>query len=244
MRCDAAEADVLFFQDRFGESKRLALRCAESGSEDDPEQAAIRAQAQQRLGELVALEGDLEGALEWRRKSWIAEQAAGRGWRTRVMRLNVAEVLGVMGRTDEAVALCALVEEEARADRDEEHVQAARDDLAYARAVSGDFGGRAQIIARAALFEAMGDAYRLTRALIFRALLAAEEEDEAAVDRWAPRMLAAFRAMPHDEIGSTFAMRRVAARLEERGRFELAHEVDALLIARTERYRAGLAGQE
>lgn len=241
MRCDAVEADVLFYLDRFAESQHLAKRCATAGSDDDPEQAAVRAQALQRLGELAAVRGDLESALEWRRRAWLSAQAMGSSARTRITRLNLAEVLSVLGRTDEALVLLDAVEEEARAERDDEHVQAARDDRAQALLLAGDAGAAlARLDERAIALELSSDPWRFTKAAALRALAAAEL-DEPQMERWVRAFAAAFRAVPNDEVGTTAAMRRLAGRLEDYGRFELAHEIDGLLQARQDRYDAGFS---
>jgi tetratricopeptide (TPR) repeat protein len=241
MMCDAMEADVLYYQDRFLASQRIAERCVAAIGED-PELADVRAQASQRLAELAVIRGDLGAALVWRQHTQACAEVTGRAWRVRIARLNVAEILAVAGRHDEAQATCEAVLADARADRDEDAVTAVRESLACIDVLAGRVErGRAFLERRAAELEASKDAWRLSAISAFTALIAAELDGEGDVEREVQRLASAFRAVPHDEAFTFAAMRRLAARLLERGRFELAREVDALLDARAERYRVGFS---
>ena len=94
---------------------------------------------------------------------------------------------------------------------------------------------------RALALDTLGDSWRYTRVVAFRALVAAESDDESTMDAWAHKLLAAFKAVPHDEIATVTAMRRLAGLLDDRGRFGIARQIDSLLEARAMRYEMGFA---
>ena len=241
MQCDALEADVLYYQDRFRASQRIAERCVASTGED-PELADVRAQASQRLAELAVLRGDLGAALVWRQHTQACAEVTGRAWRVRIARLNVAEILAVAGQHEEAAAICEAALADARADRDEDAVTASRESLACIDVLAGRAErSRAFLERRALELEASRDGWRLSAVLPYTALIAAFSSSGSIVEAEVRRMAEAFRAVPHDEAFTFAAMRRLAALLLEQGRFALAREVDALLDARAERYRVGFS---
>src|SRR5690606_5824744 len=240
MMCDATEADVLFYQDRFAASQRIAERCV-AASGEDPELGGVRAQAAQRLAELAVLRGDLGAALVWRQHTQACAEVSGRAWRVRIARLNVAEIFAVAGNFEQASATCSEVLAEAERERDEDAATAARESLACIDVLSGRAERGATFLERrAAEIEASSDRWRLSGVRAFMALIAAElEADDGVVERSVQKLVEAFRDVPHDEAFTGAALRRLAARLVDRGRFDLAREVDALLEERAERHRAG-----
>lgn len=242
MLCDATEADVLYYQDRFADAERIAQRCLTAASaSEDPEVLGIRAQASQRMAELSLLRGDIEKALAWREETLSCAEATGESWRVRVARLNVADLLLVLGRTDEALAICDAMLAEAKAERDRDNVVAASEQRAHMEVLLGRGAPlREYLEQRAAELEASSDAWRLAGLLPYTTLVALElDEDEPSVEARVRRLLGVYRNAPHEEACTIAAMRKLAVALEERGRFDLARELDALLEERAERHRAG-----
>src|SRR5690606_13157059 len=130
--CDSTECEILFYSDRFAESERLARRLLEAaGASEDPEVVGIRAQGCQRMAELAILRGDLEQAREWRERTLACAEATGQTWRARVAKLNLGDVLFVLGREEEALALCEEVIAEAKAERDRDGIAAGMEDRAH-----------------------------------------------------------------------------------------------------------------
>ncbi len=244
MSFDATEADVLFYQDRLGPAERIAQRClAAAEASEDPEVVRVRAQASQRMAEVAFLRGDLEGALEWHRRTLACAEVTGLAWRVRIARLNIADLLVALGRADEAIAICDAVLAEAKAERDRDNVTAATEQRAQMELLLGRGAAvRDYLEQRVAEHEASSDAWRLAGALPYTTLAALEAgEDDASIERRVRRLLGVFRNAPHEGPCSVEAIRRVALALEERGSFVLAREVDRLLEERAELHRAGLA---
>lgn len=244
MSFDATEADVLFYQDRLSAAERIAGRClAAAEASEDPEVVRVRAQASQRMAEVAFLRGDLEGALEWHRRTLACAEVTGLAWRVRIARLNIADLLLVLGRADEAIAICDAVLAEAKAERDRDNVTAATEQRAQMELLLGRGAGvRDYLEQRVAEHEASSDSWRLAGALPYTTLAALEAgEGDAEIEARVRRLLGVFRNSPHEGPCSVEAIRRVALALEERGSFVLAREVDRLLEERAELHRAGLA---
>jgi tetratricopeptide (TPR) repeat protein len=237
MRCDALEADVLFYLDRFADAEDKAKSCVEAVMIEDPDLAAAGAQACHRLGDLAVLRGALEESLDWRRKAIAYTEAGASQWRIRIARLNLAEHLQRMGRGDEARKICEEALAEAESTKDDDAVMATREVLARFDALDGREDVHEFLANRADHLEAAGDGWRLSAVAPFEALCARAEHLPAA----AARALRALEAVPNDETLTPVAVDRLIARLERVGQSELAQRFGAWARAREAKYRAGFA---
>ena len=246
LSCDAAEADTLFYLDRFREAEEIAARCvsAPDDTSESLDEADARGNAAHRLADLAVLRGDHETALAWRQRTVELTRRTARPWRVRIAKLNLSEILAVLGRTGEALAIAEAMLEEAKADRDTDGADAARENVVKI----GVLSGRAQPEHAAYLEERIAamraaDAWRLSSLLVCRALLSVVFgiDDGEIVAHWTKALVEAYRAVPHDEAFSLEGLRRLAVALEARGSFELAREIEGLIADREARYRAGFA---
>jgi serine/threonine protein kinase len=80
--------------------------------------------------------------------------------------------------------------------------------------------------------EELGDTWQLTCARVFRALSAAAIEPIEIAEQHVAAAMAAYRAVPQDEIQTWWAIRATESLLRGRGRAPLADELGAMLTAR------------
>lgn len=239
-RCRMTEAEIRFYQDRFLESERLATQCHATESED-PDVVAVRAKAAHLLADLAVLRGDVDTALARRREAVDFARRAGVPWRMRVERMNLAETYLALGRLEEAEKIFRRVHAEAKAERDDVALDAAEETWARIGVLSGRYEGLADYLERRVGELARTDTWRCSGMSAFRALLSAHTADEATLRRHVEELEERYRQVPHEELATLHAMRKLAEQLEERGQLELARRVDGLLEARAQIHARGFA---
>jgi hypothetical protein len=241
LQCEAFEADVAFYQDRFADAERIATACEARASLDDPDLAAIGGTATQRLADLAVLtERPADAIACWERCQQF-RLAAGYPWRARIARLNLAEALMVTGRVDEADVILTGVRREAMGAHDDEGIGCCVDLEARLTFMRGDAeAARSIMIERARAVASTGDPWRRTMLLGFLALLSVTLDGDEEARASTRAFTTAYGRVPHDEAFTIFAMRLLVERLAARGLADASAEVGAVIAFRQERVRRGM----
>lgn len=241
IHCDATEADVLFYLDRFAESEVITRRVLEhQPRQEDRDLWLLSAQAAHRLADLASMREDLETELHWREVSLSRARHSQDAFRVFVAIANVADVLALVGRTDEALELLHEERRNATERQDEISRVGVEQAIAQVEAIAGRGDGvRETLLRLREAVRASGDRWRLTQASAYCALLAARDCDDTTAARETREFLDAYRAVPHDESATVAAIGALAKELQASSLCNLAIEVSALLTARRERARRG-----
>jgi len=255
LTCDALEADVAFYEDRFADARTLALRCWDRASPDEPDVALAGALAAHRLADIAVLLGDLDQALVWRTRCRALTEASSRPHRTRVETTNLIETLIARGETRAAAPILAACKRACLSAKDDDmylHLGETSARLTLFDVLGwGDGHAEPSDVAAVAAWlpprllrvEAMGDRWRLTSLLVVAAMLAVAT-DAPDVDEAVERFARAFVDVPQEEAGTLTAMRRLAERLERDGKPGAARRLDELLEARAHVWRAGFGERD
>ncbi|HEX4516917.1 MAG TPA: hypothetical protein VH054_25390, partial [Polyangiaceae bacterium] len=146
---------------------------------------------------------------------------------------SLAVLLFVRGDIEEATRLCGAYRELL--------VGSTRSDLAMAIAsldaialcVKGRFAEALPVVeAWTKATEDLRDTWQESSGRVFRALCAAAVEPDTAVTAYVGAAMRAYRAVPHDELQTTWAIRATESLLRARGMTSMADELGAMLTTR------------
>jgi serine/threonine protein kinase len=230
----AAEAatvlvSVDFYDGRLADAERSARERVSLHGEG-PRWQRLRTTARHTLAQIAAYRGDL-AATEAELRACADTAPPEDAWGV-AMRAELAEVMALRGEGEQAAAIvAAAAEASARCG-----TTALEKELALCAlrvdTIRGRYGAaRPVALELAGFFEAQGDKWRATATLAFCAVLSAIADDLPLAREAVRTFLAAYRAVPHDEATTWWAMDKTAAVLRERGEDVLADEVDAVVAA-------------
>ncbi|HEV8324074.1 MAG TPA: protein kinase [Myxococcota bacterium] len=232
-RCRGLVADTYFYQDRFADAERVATEVIALAREDDPERALVGSRAYGRLADLAVMRDDLDAARQLNRRAYGFAEATGDPWAVYLVGRDLANLQIVRGDLTAADALLRDVVRVAREARDETAFENALVVEARLWLYRGEAArAREQLASVLRKLEGRGDRWLMTEVRLLEALLAAELDPPATVAAAVHRFVTAFGVIAHDEVQSRYGMRRLHAKLAERGEAALAGEVQRLIDSR------------
>jgi len=212
-------SSVLFYMGRHEESEAVAQRCLAACDADDPMEQPVIAYAEQRMGELATMRGQLELARDWFRRAERTAEHASEPWRVRVAHLNRAESEFVCGASVSARALAEEVRAECERALDDDLHIAAEEVLAKIDAIEGRTETSRPFFESASKrARERGDEWRYS-ALMPYAALGSEGTSDALL------ALDALARVPNDDALTFVALRALATRFTDAGEHDLARRI-------------------
>jgi serine/threonine-protein kinase len=179
------------------------------------------------LAEIAQLRGDIDAAIDHERTAVVCDPGEF------ICIGSLAVLLFVHGDIEEATRLCGAYKELL--------VGSTRSDLAMAIAsldaialcVKGRFAEALPVVeAWTKAAEDLRDTWQESSGRAFRALCAAAVEPDTAVAARVDAAMRAYRAVPHDELQTSWAIRTTESLLRARGMSSMADELGAVLTTR------------
>jgi serine/threonine protein kinase len=219
-------ATIDFYEDNFAAAEAVARELA-ALERDDPRWMLVASIAHHLLSDVAAIRGDLAGAEAHQSEAMRIAGAMNEPWRSVLAHAALAEIR--LARNDLEGARMLVNEVLQQRSQSNEQVEGEiQDTLIRLDVASGRFAhARVALRPRVAEVERRKDPWRLTALLVLDAVIAAALDSQDDALTAAKRFVTAYRAVPHDEPVTWWAMEKLATILEVRG------AVDAATIVRT-----------
>lgn len=226
-------SNITYHRRLYEESELLASELAELPDDASPGRIRLAVRALERLADLASLREDFEGVARcYRKMQRLVPDAQDRALAHRTLAL-AAELALIEGEPDRAAPLLRRAIEGYREVGDTDDLPDLMEIGTRVRWARGRHAeAEREAHARVLEVRALGDAHRLSGALVTLSLAVAAQPGHARLEPTIEKLLDAFAEMPRDEPFEVWALLRLAEMLEAQERGDLAHEVAELVTRR------------